>query len=621
MSPLRSSVLIVGHPHPNEVSFGVDFCSHLDEATELLRQSKYSVLVFPIDEIEETKIHYFLRSISRQNPNLQKILVKGSLSALRLKEIVNSASIFKFLDSFQDIRFERSVQEALEEAHLVSQNEELFRLVQEQNEELKRLSLQLEERVDKRQKSLKESRRKFILAQDRYSTLHAALVAIHRSHSIGEMEILLNQSLKSAFHLAWTRIFYKSPNYLVESQNLHEAPNIIRVPLFEGRDLRGDIFFAREGVDPFNKEESHFLHQIAEAVGLALDRTTKIEQSENLKGQWEATFDAILSPVSIIDENYNIVRTNRAFADRSGQPIEELLGQKCYKTFFKKSHPCENCHLGEKFRIKQTEQQHLQFFEVLSQSLNLKTRHEKLFLQIYYDVSHQVRLERQFVESAKLAELGTIGSSIAHELNNPLGGMINFIQLIKMELKGNEPYHQDILEMEKGVLKCKETVQNLLGFSRRSDLNELRKVKISSPLEQAIKLTEMQTRALSIKMDITDLSQEAQVFIRFNLLSQVLVSLIQIFQNRLRQDIKTKPGFRPDIFILIERIQENKVAMILTTNFLTAFTTEVFDDNTELNFTVARKVLDEMGGDLAWSSSETGHTSATLVLPLADEQA
>ena len=122
---------------------------------------------------------------------------------------------------------------------------------------------------------------------------------------------------------------------------------------------------------------------------------------------------------------------------------------KCYKALFNRNKPCENCKLGNEFFWADQKHENIITitYKVSSQTIEFDLYNKNLFVNIYNDVSEQQRIERIILESAKMAELGTIGSSIAHELNNPLGGMLSFIQLIRMDLKGDEHYHEDIIQM------------------------------------------------------------------------------------------------------------------------------------------------------------------------------
>jgi PAS domain S-box-containing protein len=59
--------------------------------------------------------------------------------------------------------------------------------------------------------------------------------------------------------------------------------------------------------------------------------------------EWSATFDAISDLVSVHDQDFNVVRCNRAFADFIGSEPKELIGKKCYELIHCTSEPIENC--------------------------------------------------------------------------------------------------------------------------------------------------------------------------------------------------------------------------------------------------------------------------------------
>jgi signal transduction histidine kinase len=62
-------------------------------------------------------------------------------------------------------------------------------------------------------------------------------------------------------------------------------------------------------------------------------------------------------------------------------------------------------------------------------------------------------------------QLGIVSSSIAHELNNPLAGILAGIDVLGLE-DIDEEYQEKLMEMKKGVLRCKNLVETFLGFSR-----------------------------------------------------------------------------------------------------------------------------------------------------------
>src|SRR5690606_23653308 len=243
--------------------------------------------------------------------------IHHSSSGEMLKKYIEKSNIFRFLASFEDARFERTVQEALEEFDLLQQNEELMTLIQEQNETLKKLGGELEERVQKRQKSLQEAERKLRAGHQKTLLLHKAMVAIHSSSSFAMMEHQLTEALKPRLHLIWTSILF--PSLPLES-SLDEDKSIqaLLLPLFQSQTNVGQVLFASRWDQPFSREDTNFLTHITEAISLATRRLDQLTQSENLKSHWEATFDAISEPLSVVDSHFNIRRANRAYIDKCG---------------------------------------------------------------------------------------------------------------------------------------------------------------------------------------------------------------------------------------------------------------------------------------------------------------
>ena len=99
-------------------------------------------------------------------------------------------------------------------------------------------------------------------------------------------------------------------------------------------------------------------------------------------------------------------------------------------------------------------------------------------LCIARDVTETKNLQRQLVNAEKLASLGTLAAGVAHEINNPLGVILGFCELLLRKADPGSQQHEDLKTIERQGLLCKETVENLLSFARAekqprdsSDLN------------------------------------------------------------------------------------------------------------------------------------------------------
>ncbi len=640
MPTLRSSVLVIGHPRPGTIAFGADFSPDGESARKALQEFAYPVIALPSSALRTKDALELLEFANKASPHSQRVIIQNDTSAEDLRRLINTGSVFRILPSFDDPRFELTIQEALDEYRLLRQNSKLLQLVNEQNERLKKLTADLEERVEARRKSLEEAKERLLVTNDRVEALHRALVAIHRAGSIGEMERLLNEALSGALGLTWTRILFQSQARLDAQGSLAlKLLSIHGVPLTRGKETLGHLYVARGADAPFTRDETSFLSQIADAVSLAIDRLTKLEQSESLKQQWEATFDAIREPVSVIAEDYTLLRINRSFAERSGTSPEKVIGRKCYEALFGRTAPCDGCAISvasaSNFRLKPMRTAGSRdgnvIYDVFSQQIQFKAEGRALFVNMYHDMSPQLRYERQIVESAKMAELGTIGSSIAHELNNPLGGMLSFLQLIKMDLdredKGqNAAWVEDIDEMELGARRCRDIVQSLLGFTRKSSQDTVELIDLGEVIEQALKITELQTRAMGISVVQNLPAQPVMIRGQFNSLAQSIRHFLQNAQEAINERIKSGDRTVGKIEVTL-RASDEGFTIEITDNgagfdayvgdqiYDPMYTTKDPHSNPGLGLTVAQQIVKDHGGRVEMNSIKGTGTTAKISLP------
>ena len=119
---------------------------------------------------------------------------------------------------------------------------------------------------------------------------------------------------------------------------------------------------------------------------------------------------------------------------------------------------------------------------------------------IFTDLRERVRLQRELEEthlkllqSEKMASLGKLAAGVAHEINNPLGGILIYANILLEETSPEDRRWQDLKEIVDQTLRCKDIVQELLDFSRQTrhrwvltDLNQSIRQTISLLGKQAL---------------------------------------------------------------------------------------------------------------------------------------
>ncbi len=109
--------------------------------------------------------------------------------------------------------------------------------------------------------------------------------------------------------------------------------------------------------------------------------------------------------------------------------------------------------------------------------------------------------EKVSKKASSVDELGIISSSIAHELNNPLAGILAALSLLSLEDDWSPDALSDLEDMKSGAKRCKELVEIFLGFSKFSPSAQVR-ISIRDSLDQAINLLRFRMIESNLRLDM-----------------------------------------------------------------------------------------------------------------------
>ncbi len=270
-----------------------------------------------------------------------------------------------------------------------------------------------------------------------------------------------------------------------------------------------------------------------------------LEFVEELKRRWMATVDAIVDPLMLIDKDFNIQQANRAMSALSNRDIKQVIGKKCYQMFAGRSSPCPGCQLIESvdqkkpltFELKQIYAG--RFYEVTSQPIF--NSHDELegSLHIYRDRTLAKQLQNQLIQHEKLASIGLLAGGIAHEINNPLAGILLFAQMLLRTMDKESEHFQDVVEIESAAKRCKTIVESLLDFARKQPALEDKKseavVDLQDALESALRFSTVGGAA--DRIEISEQWGPHRVTTRGN-----RNKIIQVFLNLIQNAIQAMPN-------------------------------------------------------------------------------
>jgi PAS domain S-box-containing protein len=151
---------------------------------------------------------------------------------------------------------------------------------------------------------------------------------------------------------------------------------------------------------------------------------------------------------------------------------------------------------------------------------------------IFNDLREKLEVERQLkdahaqlIQSEKLASLGRLAAGVAHEINNPLTGILMYASLMREKLEKDHPLEQNLSYIVEDTQRCQEIVRNLLAYSRQSNPSR-QYFQLGEVLGESLRLVRDQKLFLHVK--VVEDAPAAPVLVNAdkNQLCQVVINLI-----------------------------------------------------------------------------------------------
>ncbi len=229
------------------------------------------------------------------------------------------------------------------------------------------------------------------------------------------------------------------------------------------------------------------------------------------------------------------------------------------------------------------------------------------------------------VRSEKLATVGRLAAGVAHEVGNPLGAIVGYLELAKSRAQGEE-LTDYLARIDREIGRIDRTIRELLDFSRPADSQAPEPVSLAEAVDSAVRLAKVQKRLKHVAFDI-ELPQGARVMAESHRLSQVLVNVLLNAGDAMKGEgtivIRARqagaPGDRlgPGVELSLADTGPGIAPENLPRIFDPFFTTKDPGEGTGLGLSICHRLMELFGGEIRAANRPEGGAEFTLVFRAA----
>ena len=412
----------------------------------------------------------------------------------------------------------------------------------------------------------------------------------------------------------------------------------VTVPLRGCRRALGTIVFEGVRIEPGG--ELALLDradELGRQLSSAIENMQLLDDVLRSRRELENTFDSIADLVAVSDRRGQIVHVNHAFAQRIGssrnalidRPLTDYIGPEL--TEWLAAHESSNGNGGEPSTREIVDPRLKGSYMVTITNL-LNTDRERVgSVIVARDLTPQTRLEaereelrKRLTQSEKLAALGQFVAGIAHELNNPLQGVLGHLELLRATGAFPKQLRKEVQTIYREADRAAKIVRNLLVFAGSRRLAR-RSVSVNAILQKVLALRAPACRAVDIEVVRHYDEKLPRVPSDPLLLHQAFLNIVMNAEQAIaatgrpgRIVITTSVAPRGGRIVATVRDTGAGIpADVLSRIFEPFYTTKEVGKGTGLGLAIAYGIVQEHGGQIVAANHPEGGAVFTIELPAA----
>jgi PAS domain S-box-containing protein len=383
-------------------------------------------------------------------------------------------------------------------------------------------------------------------------------------------------------------------------------------------------------------------------------------QLRKSKTMLQSIFDGISDPLVLLGQGLIVKNINQPALDYYMiKKAHHVIGKPCFTGLGRQTEICEGCTIpgavsvgrGQTFQRRSLKDpecfEEISLYPVLDGSGSI----ENTIIRVH-DITEEKRMEKQLIQSEKLASIGVLVSGIAHEINNPnnyisvnipiLRDYINTVIPIIDEYAKKHPdleifhmpypeFRKDIFELldniQHGSRQIKAIVKDLKIFSKPGKDKTVEKIDLKPMFEKVVAFCRSKIRK-TVKTFTVDIPENlSEMLIDRKPLEQILINLLINAANAFDQPVDENS--RVDLAVSMDGSKENQLVIevrdtgrgmdekTLEKIFDPFFTTNPSEEGTGLGMYIVHNLIEELGGRIQVESKLGEGSKFTVILTVS----
>ncbi len=401
--------------------------------------------------------------------------------------------------------------------------------------------------------------------------------------------------------------------------------NCLNIPLNCRDRVLGVMTFVGVDFNETTTEQQALLQSVGHQIGITVESLQNIAALVRNKELLQSVFDGIPDVIVLLDRDLTIKMVNKAYLKRHGRELDTVLNTQCRAL----DGGCDCPLAGTKLQTAiETQRQTKE---------EVRTPAGEIFLVYYYpilgedgdvwgvlryakDITLERQVENRIQQTERMAAMGQLAAGVAHEINNPMGIILCYTDLIRKQLQEAPEITKDLDIIEKQAGNCQRIVSDLLNFSRGSQTAP-QQADINEAVLDVVKMVEQQFRKQGTEIE-NQLSKDLpQISLDVDRIKQVFLNLLM----NAHQAMEGKGGrvivgskfnaSKNTVTITIGDTGSGVPPEIAERIFDPFFSSKETGEGTGLGLSVSYGIVKEHGGDIRMSSEPDKWTEFTITLP------